>query len=331
MKISFKFFAFLLAMLLLLSGCSREDKRMQEVIGTCAGYDVLYEELRYVTLTYKALFENTYGKGIWDDPATAEQYRAELEATVWGVMLNNYTVLAAAKTYMPDISLDNKTIQQAVDQKVDESIEQYGSKKAYREEMSKLFMTENFLRFCLSVAVLEQELFFVLTDDLGLVENDLNDFRTWLNEDNFVYVQHIFIRNDKGDDPTANLALAEEVRRRLILGEDIGDFIGNLSYNEDTENVAPYFLVRGVYAEELEGAALSLASVGDVSRVADSGEGYYVFQRLEYTSTTLENRLPDLFSSWQWAKMGDIVEASRAELTIELNDYGKSLDLLTIQ
>ncbi len=331
MKLGLKTLVLLLSLLLLLSGCSSEKKQMQKVIGACAGYDVLYEELRYVTLTYKALFEDTYGEGIWDDPETAEQYRAELEETVWNMMLNNYAVLATVRAYMPDASLENEIIQKAVDREMDDAVTQYGGDKAFRDAMKEMFMTEHLLRFCLGVAELEQELLFVLADDLGLIENDRNEFRTWLNDGNLVYVQHIYIRNDEGDDPAANLALAEEARRRMILGEDIGSFIADATYNEDTANTAPYFLVRDVYTKELEDAALSLNTVGAVSRVADSGEGYYVFQRLEYTATALEGQLADLMNSWQWAKMEAMVDERRADIALELNDYGKSLDLLEIR
>ena len=78
-----------LALLLLLMSACSDNRQDRKVVGTCAGYDVLYEELRYVTLTYKDMLEATYGEGIWDDPATAEQYRAELEETVFRVILNN--------------------------------------------------------------------------------------------------------------------------------------------------------------------------------------------------------------------------------------------------
>lgn len=313
------------------AGCrSKQEKQEQRVVGTCAGFDVLYEELRYVTLTYKAMFESTYGKGIWDDPETAETYRKELEETVMAMLCNNYAVLAACAYYMPDISLDNKTIEDAVDLEIDAAREEYGGKDGFAKEMKEKHMTEHFLRFCIGVAELENELKFVLTDDLGVIESDENVFAAWLDEGNCVYVQHVFIENNEGDDPEANRALAEEVRRQLILGADIGEFI-NSTVNEDKANVAPYFLVKDVYVEELEDAALSLHEDGAVSRVADSGEGYYVFQRIPYEKSLLTKQIPELLYSWQWAKVEDIVNEYKKDLKVELNEYGLSIDLLAIE
>lgn len=334
MKKTLRIAALMLAIVMsvaVFAGCrSKQEKQEQQVVGTCAGFDVLYEELRYVTLTYKAMFESTYGKGIWDDPETAETYRKELEETVMAMLCNNYAVLAACAYYMPDISLDNKTIEEAVDLEVEAAREEYGGKDGFAKAMQEMYMTEHFLRFCIGVAELENELMYVLTDDLGIIEDDTAAFEAWLDEGNLVYVQHIFIRNDPGDDPEQNRELAEEVRRMLIQGTDIGEII-NGSINEDASNTAPYFMVRDVYTEELESAALSLHEDGAVSRVADSGEGYYVFQRLPYDKSILKGQIPTLLNSWQWAKVEDIVNEYKKDLKVELNEYGLSIDLLAIE
>lgn len=319
-----------LILLSMTAGCSSQKKQQQKVVGTCAGHDVLYEELRYVTLTYKEMFESTYGEGIWDDPETAESYRAELEETVLRVLCNNYAVLAACAYYMPDVSLDNKTIEAAVDAEIEAAKEEYGGKDAFEEAMEEMYMTEHFLRFCIGVAELENELKYVLTDDLGIIENDTAEFAAWLDEGNVVFVQHIFIRNDPKDDPEENRALAEEVRRQLLQGTDIGEFI-NSSINEDASNTAPYFMVRDVYTEELETAALALHEDGAVSRIADSGEGYYIFQRIPYEESLLTGQLPTLLNSWQWAKVEDLVGEYKKDITLELNEYGEGIDLLEIE
>lgn len=327
----FAFFLTLLMLFTLLCGCSNQKKQEQKVIGTCAGYDVLYEELRYITLTYKNLFESTYGEGIWDTPESAEQYRAELEETVWRVMRNNYAVLATCSSYgMTGESMTDDSIMNAVDEQIDEVIEQYGSKKAFQAALKEMYMTENFLRFCLRVALLENELLYILTDDLGLIENDLNSFIGWLEDGNCVYVQHIFIRNDKGDDIEANRAAAEDIRQQLLDGADIADFVGK-RVNEDLENTAPYFLVRDVYTEAMENAAFDLDKVGDVSEVVDSGNGYYVLVRMDYEESSLLLKAEELLTSYQWARVEAEVETFKDGCTIELNDYGKTIDLLAIQ
>ena len=323
----------LLAALMLLSafnGCSAKEKQEQRVIGTCAGYDVLYEELRYVTLTYKDMFAATYGENIWDTPESAEKYRAELEETVWDMMLNNYAVLYTCAQYMIQHDMESRVIEDAVDAQIEEMIDQYGGKNEFRDALEELHMTENFARFCLRVAQLENELKYILTDDLGIIENDLEDFRAWLEDDNCVYVQHIFIRNDAGDDIEANRATAEDIRQQLLNGVSISKLVGS-AVNEDLQNTAPYFLVRDVYIESLESAAFSLDYVGDISDVVETEDGYYVLVRMEYSEETLNSQQSDLLTSYQWARLEAMADENRNKIAIELNEYGKELDLLTIE
>jgi hypothetical protein len=45
----------------------------------------------------------------------------------------------------------------------------------------------------------------------------------------------------------------------------------------------------------------------------------------------LTKQLPELLYSWQWAKVEDIVNEYKKELKVELNEYGKSIDLLAIK
>ncbi|MBQ7348052.1 MAG: peptidyl-prolyl cis-trans isomerase [Clostridia bacterium] len=320
-------------LLALCAGCSSQKRQEQKVIGTCAGCDVLYEELRYVTLTYKDLFEATYGEGIWDNPATAEQYRAELEETVWSIMLNNYAVLAACQAYGMQLEdMENEDIVAAVDRQISEAVDAWGDEDAFAEELKSMYMTEHLMRFVLTVTQMENELLYVLTDDLGVIENDTNAFINWLEDGNCVYVRHVFVRNDKGDDIEANRAAADELRRKLTgaTDEEITAIVKSAA-NEELNYLNPYYIVRDVYTQEMETAAFALAEVGEVSEVIETEDGFYVLLRVEDNPTTLLSNSVSLLSSYQWAKVEQLVETYRAELTIEKNDYGKSLDLLAIE
>ena len=335
MKKTLRILCLILSLALLcasLAGCSAEKRRMEKVIGTCAGYDVLYEELRYITLTYKDLMEDTYGEGIWDNPESAEKYRAELEETVWRVMLNNYAVLVACANHggNPAEDMKNDSIQSAVDKLIDDAIKACGGEDTFKQELKSTYMTEHFLRFTLTVAQLENELYYVLTDDLGLIETDTDKFMTWLEDGNCVYVQHIYVSNDADEDKEANRAKAESVRQQLLSGIDISELIGT-SANEDLQNVIPYFVVRGVYTEALENAAFSLTEDGNVSEVIDTGDGYYVMVRIAYDTPTLLAKVPALLKSYQWACVESTVDTYKPDLKIELNEYGKSIDLLEIE
>ncbi len=318
-------------MIPVLASCKSEEEKLWETeIGTCSGQKVYYDELRYVTMTYKDMFTAEYGVN-WDDPAQAAQYREELERTVWDMMLNNYAVLATCGVYMPEVPMDDKSIKAAVDADIEEYIASYGGEEGFREAMSKLYMTERFVRFNLTVAQLENELFYVLTDDLGLIVDDLNTFEAWLVDGNAVYVNHIYISNDPGDSVEENRALAEETRRQLASGEKTLSEIINSRVNEDLTNTAPYYIVRDVYIEEMESAALSLDRVGAVSEVVEVEGGFYILVRQEDSEVILKQKSAALLNSYQWAKVEEEVKKYRPTIQIELNDFGKGIDLVTMK
>ena len=318
-------------LLLCLFGCANPHEQEQKVIGTCAGRDVLYEELRYVTLSYRDKFEATYGEGIWDNPQTAEQYRKDLENTVWEIMKNNYAVIALCQDFMDEDQMESQSLYDSVDDKMQQLIDSYVNEADYEKDFESLYMTEHFMRFCLYVSALENELFYILTQDLGLIEDDQMDFADWVEEGNGVYVQHIFVQNDKGEDVAANRAKAEEARRQLIAGEKTIDQLVGSSTNEDLENTKPYYIVRDVYTKEIEAAAFTLQEAGDVSEVVEVANGFYVLVRMEENEADFVAKIPSLLKSYQWAKLEDMVNQKKREISIALNEYGKSLDLVTLQ
>ena len=321
-------------MLIALCACSNQDRK---VIGTAAGCDVYYEELRFVTLTCKDKLASLYGEEIWNTAESSEQYRAELEAMVWDEMLNHYAVLAACQQYgYSPADLENDDIQAAVDQQIEEAIEAIGGKKEFQKVLEQSYTTESFLRFSLAVEQMENELRYALAD-AGKIIGTTEDFMDWMEDGNAVYVQHILIRNDEGDDPAANRALAESLRENMVSGETtIDKLVGSAASNEDTANIEPYYVVRDVYDPTLEEAVLKLASAGDVSEVVETDLGYYVFVRLEEeieggANLTMMRKVDALFYSYQWTKVEDFAAAQKPNVTLVLNDFGKGIDLLSIE
>ena len=339
------------AALLLLSGmlicsfCACANAKNKKAVATAGEYEIPYEQLRFITMTYKLELDARYGDGddtngtIWDDAATAEQYRAELEELVWGTMRENYAVLQAcsARGIGRDV-FEDRDIQASVDESIAALIAEYSSKSVYNQALEESYATENLFRFYFALDEMKYLLHASMKKD-GAFFSDEATFEEWLTDGNGVYVQHFLLNHESDEEKEANRQILENAREKLISGEwTIADCINRA--NDDLSNVAPYYLVRNVHKDAMVDAAVDLEWVGDVSEIVEVEDALYVFVRMEETEiegadgtvqTTLSLQLTNLLSNYQWAIVGDAVEAAKADVNIELNDYGKKIDLVTMQ
>ena len=88
-----------------------------EIVATCDGHDIPFEQIRYLAVSHKADMAATYGADIWDaspvDPAYAEELRARVEDDI-----KTYsTVLSVSKNH--NVNIDDKEIQDAVQEEID--------------------------------------------------------------------------------------------------------------------------------------------------------------------------------------------------------------------
>lgn len=316
-----------------LTSCSagrpiKGTKQQLTVVGSVAGHEVLYEELLCVTQLYRSQLESKYGKGIWDDPTTAAEHRAELEELVNRNITANYAVLSLCDEVA--IRTDNETIQAAVEKYVDELVETLGGRSEYKAALAEQGLTDHFLRFTVAVDYCQNELYYVYTQDLGLIETDEEKIYDYIMDGNFVRTIHVFVGNDEGDDPAANLSLAQKAHDQIVSGTDIKTLIGS-SVNEDFNLTTTdgYYFTRGEMVPQYEEAAFSL-KVGEVSDVVETAAGYYVIQRLELEPQYVLTHLTELTQQYQYAELNAYIDERQGEIKIEYNDYGASLDLTAI-
>lgn len=329
-----------LAILLLLALCtsilSCASCKMEKPVATCAGYEILYEELRYVTLNQKDVMRKQYGSTIFDTPESAELYRDELEQAVTERLKESYAVLAACNYYLPNLKLDSKEIEKEVDAYFD-AIE---NKKEYLKQAEKQYMTESFLRLNLSVAIMKDHLRVELcTRGICFSDSQQDAFFSWIRGGNGAYVQHIFIRNDEGESVEENRALAQDIANRLSDGTlTLQEAISSAAYNQDPSNLSPYYVIKNndldpVSDPKLEEAILALSSMpaGSVSAPVEVENGFYVYYRLGDSDDFLRGNLETLLDEHQKSMTERVIAEFSKGLVIEWNDYGKSLDLLEIQ
>ena len=321
-----------LCMLCSLVSCSKArpikgTKEELTPIGTVAGYEVLYEELRYLTLKYREAMAATYGETIWDTPESREAYRAELEKVVLDNITSNYAVLALCDEVQ--IKYTEEAIQEAVQKYVQQTVDELGSMKVYREQMALEYMTDHFFRFSLAVSFCENELMYVYTDDLGLIERDDDKIYDIIMGGDFARTLHIYIENNPGEDIEANRALAQDIRRQLDEGEKFNTLIGRHSEDFYMTTTNGYYFTRGEMVEEYENATFAL-EIGAISDVIETPSGFYIIQRLEPQTEYVLANLTALIDQYQYAMLYNMINEKQAELSLTWNDHGKTLDLTTL-
>ncbi len=322
------------------------NAKNKKVIGTSGEYEIPYEQLRFIAMTYKMDLDDKYGDGndengtIWDDPATAEQYRAELEELVWNTVKENYALLAACADHrIGRDAFEGKEIKKAVDQAMKDILAEYATKRDYKNDLKARYATDSLFRFYFALDEMKYLLHGAMQKE-GAFFTDEATFEAWLTDGNCAYVQHFLLTHESDEEKEENRVILENAREKLISGEwTLTDCINKA--NDDLSNVSPYYLVRNVHKDALVDAALALEYVDDVSEIVEVDGALYVFVRIEETAiedtdgniiqSTLSLQLTNLLSNYQWAIVGDAVEAAKANVKIELNDFGKSIDLVAMQ
>ena len=327
--------AMILSSMAFFSSCS-DDKQNEKVVGTVGGYEVLYEEYRWLTMQFKDRLEETYGEGIWDNAESAEKYLPELERAVYTSILSNYAVLTLCDelnensddgTKFIDINGEEET--EIVNNYINDTIDEFGSRAAYRQALKKNYMTENLYRFITGVDVCESILFNYYCS-MGLIDDSYDAGIAYI-EENFIRTLHVYVENDKGESISENRKLAEAVREKLLAGEKMSDLIKK--YGEDSYISAEngYYFTHNTYSDAYEEAAFALG-IDQISEVVETYSGFYVIQRLELdTGYILLNYDATLKNQYFLAVFDKYLEECKEKLSFELNDYGKSIDLVKMK
>lgn len=336
--------ALVLACLILFTGCASGIKPIKSteeearVIGTIAGRDVRYEELRYLTLNFKNELETAYGEKIWDDPAKAEKYRAELEDLVWNQIVSDYYAVIAMADYFytgggAEGMFGAEAIQSAVQAAVDKQAEECGGgKKNYAAGLREINMTDWLFRFYLTAEECAQELFYIIYDDLEMIDGSDAAIESYMHSDKFLRTNHIYLEGRTEE----NRALAEKLQKQLAGSPDPANEIILLKgrycadYTMTTTHGAYYARSTSDYGTSYENAAFAL-KVGEVSGVVEALSGYYVILRLPVEDSYLKENFEDFKSDILWSEFNVKLAEYKDKLSLELNEYGKSIDLLEIR
>ncbi len=318
----------------------RQLARDRDVVAECNGYEIPYEELRFVTMLYKSELEVTYGEGIWDDPATAEAHRAELEALVEKNLIQNYIVLAACDEL--GIQTESKTIDNYVDEQIDALKDECGSRADFRAFLEENYMSERFLRFSLGINYLQSSIHYTLRDnDLYTyrIEDNSAEFKDYVESSGqYVRILHVYIENGEGEDPAENLARATTISRELQAITDpderrdrMSDYIGSKD-NDDFSTVTGdgYYFTHGEMDELYEQAAFAL-EIGEVSDPVVCSGGNFILLRLEPDRAYIDDNVTTLLNNYHAVALNDYIESFRSACTITFTEEGQAIDLVAME
>ena len=79
-----------------------------------------------------------------------------------------------------------------------------------------------------------------------------------------------------------------------------------------------------------EQAAFSL-KIGGISDVIETADGFYVLVRQPLDQNYLVKNVQELMERYEYVQVESLIDECRDLLTVELNEYGASLDFLTIE
>ena len=340
-----KRFALALAILICLSSvlasCGAKPIESTEeeaaVIGNIGKYEVKYEELRYLVLNFKKDMALEFGEDIWTDPARAEEYRAELWNRVSEKIVSDYYAVQAMADYYyvgggAEAMMAEEAVLEAVQEKIEETVDECGSRRKYKQMLSEQYLTDSLLRFYTAAETCATELFFILVQDLGEIESSEEYITNYMHSDDFIRTNHIFIEGKTEE----NKALAEQLYSQIKSSDDPemelillkGRYCAD--YTMTTIHGKYFARYTSDYGDEYELAAFELRE-NRLSNIVEAPDGYYIIIRLPVEEDYLTENYEDFKDDILGSEFNKHLAEYKKDLSFELNDFGKSLDILEIE
>ena len=334
---TFRAFSLLLALLMLtagFTGCAARALPTSDedltVVGTVGEFEVYYEELRFLVLSYREHLENKYGEGIWNKPENAEKYLPELRDLVYEDIEANYAVLMLAREKGFLLENYEKAVQDYMENMM--TVDFGGNRSYYKDFLKTVSVTDHYIRFTAAVDLIYQDLYNAYLAE-GVIEDDETKVKQYILQ-NFVFVTSISLINKSDEEIETNEKRARKFREEVVNGADINEYV---SYTLDMN--PNHCFGPGEMDEIFEKEAFALENVGDVSEVflgtADYNgvdrSAWYFLQRLELTADYVNENYSTLFDQYVSARVNEYIEEERERLVFVPNDYCRSLDLLAVE
>lgn len=250
-----------LLLCLLLSTCLCAcSKTGQKTVANCGGDPVFQEEYDYL---YGSLQGQTYAE---------ETLLQEIERA----MIEDRAVLAAGRALLNGLTAEDDSVQKAVDTGVEQAIESYGGKSAYKTALKELGLTEHHFRRMLAVAEIQrlvQEALFA-----GTAMETETSFSAWLKDSAHYARAEQFI--------FSSAAAAEQFRQAVADGASAESACAQAG---GTQRRASYFFL-GLGGEAVDTAVFALPTDGmTLSPAVEQDGSFTVYRRLAVSEEERED------------------------------------------
>ncbi len=301
MKRYLRIFTLVLSLILLTGSMVSCKARDQRVVGSCGGYEILYQEIRYEAKNY-----------LNEHPDASEE---EVRGAVERAIVERYAMLALCTERIPGLTLDSEELDERADAEIEAGIEEMGGKSSYRKLLKENDISKHFFKYLIKVTLMQTELENALYKDTHL-END-QALINWWKAGNTVRVTRLVF---------SDRAKAEAVHASLQAGTPLTDLVGTdiLSGVKIDSN---YSYFRDLNGGADEQAALALAQPGDRSDVVESADGFCLLIREEDNFDNLLYLTTTGLEKYREAQLTALIDEKADTLTPQWNERGAALDL----
>ncbi len=317
---------------------SEEDAR---VIGKCDGYDVRHEELRYLTLLYRAELDGEMGEYSTLSAEDRASYENALESRVLTAIKNRYAVLSLCDKY--DIDTNSSEVRKYVRDSIESLADELGGRNEYISWLDENNLTDALIRSIYKAEYLEMFLLEELTkrgDEIKYSDSNLDDFVKFIMEDeSYIKVIHAYYPKEHQYIDTSGMK--ERAENALAQIKSAKNDEDRLSYMSSAIGQAPfvpgysvtgsdYYITYGQMNENYERMAYSLDeyAVGDVLELE---EGYYIIMRVPKVRDEVAPRAYELIDQYRYAVLKQLVDKQKDNISFDGNDYFKSINLIEIK
>ena len=309
------------------------------VVGRISGYEIYYDELRFAAVNNRQIFAETYSLSP-DGGSDWLPYLEEFEQSVYEGLKYNYAVQILLKE--SGYSLDNESIQSAVSEDVKAIIDQCGGRSEYKKYLSDMVLTDRLLRFNISIAYATNELLLLMNDrgafddkvtfDIELLadasplpSNPLHDefFKAMsqlMSGDIYIRAESVLIPKSISDSEL----VAKSVLDKANSGESLSEI--QKKHSDSCKYTASVDVFEtDVYFEPLK-------SISENSyTMVQTDDGYRILKRMPYDVNYIQQNCYTIAYAYVESVFRQSVSSYASTLTIELTDFGNTMDLIKIK